>query len=150
MFRCAFVWFEDDSTCYHFQHPFDIGDGLEIDGVAYTVKEIRLLSTLLIDGRGSDVQCANTVLNTKYIMNRRRSGPMTETFEFTVGYSTTFEQLEDLRREFHLLHFWRLEDLTFPDSLLIQTGCSNSSEQRVGITFQCLTFRFRSYRTSRA
>ncbi|KAF8313471.1 hypothetical protein DL93DRAFT_2081192 [Clavulina sp. PMI_390] len=79
------------------KHPFDIGDGIEVDGVSYSVKEIRLLSTLLVDGRGADVQCPNTVLNGKNIVNRRRSGPMSETFEFTVGYGTSFEQLEQLR-----------------------------------------------------
>jgi small-conductance mechanosensitive channel len=55
------------------KHPFDIGDNIEIDGIPYTVKEIRLLSTVLVDPRGCDVQCPSNVLNTKYIMNRRRS-----------------------------------------------------------------------------
>lgn len=30
---------------------------------------------------------------------------MSESFDFVVGYGTTFEQLEDLRREFLLLPF---------------------------------------------
>jgi small-conductance mechanosensitive channel len=92
------------------KHPYDIGDAIEIDGVTYTVKEIFLLSTVFVDGRGCDVQCPHNVLNTKYIMNRRRSGSMSETIDFVCGYATTFEQIEDLRSESQLSDDGSLED----------------------------------------
>lgn len=47
-------------------HPFDVGDRLDLgkEDTTYTVKEIRLLSTILLDGHGTYVQVSNTVLNT--------------------------------------------------------------------------------------
>ena len=45
-------------------HPFDVGDRVDLGkDTAYTVKEIRLLSTILLDGNGTYVQVSNTVLN---------------------------------------------------------------------------------------
>ncbi|EIN11813.1 hypothetical protein PUNSTDRAFT_61874 [Punctularia strigosozonata HHB-11173 SS5] len=71
------------------KHPFDVGDviNLEEDEDTYTVKEIRLLSSILVNGNGALVQAPNVVLN----------GKMSETFTFDVSYDTTFEQIEDLR-----------------------------------------------------
>ncbi|KAI0256318.1 hypothetical protein BJV78DRAFT_1117812 [Lactifluus subvellereus] len=69
-------------------HPFDVGDCIDLgEKGGFTVKEIRLLSTILLDGHGTYVQVSNTVLNTL----------MSESFTFEVGYSTTFEQIEKLR-----------------------------------------------------
>lgn len=45
------------------KHPFDVGDRIVVDKVAYTVKEISLLSTLLLDGNGGLIQAPNGVLN---------------------------------------------------------------------------------------
>jgi small-conductance mechanosensitive channel len=47
------------------KHMYDVGDRVDIDGVTYTVKEIRLLSTIFIDIRGCQVQAPNNLLNTK-------------------------------------------------------------------------------------
>lgn len=44
---------------------YDVGDRVEIDGNTYTIKEIRLLSTIFIDSRGCQVQAPNVVLNGK-------------------------------------------------------------------------------------
>ncbi len=44
-------------------HPFDVGDRIDLSKDSYTVKEIRLLSTILLDGHGTYVQVSNTVLN---------------------------------------------------------------------------------------
>ncbi len=46
------------------RHPFDVGDRVDIDDVAYTVKEIRLLSTIFLNVDGVYVQVPNSVLNT--------------------------------------------------------------------------------------
>lgn len=47
------------------KHPFDVGDRVDIDKVSYTVKEIRLLSTVFLDGNNTIVTAPNVVLTTK-------------------------------------------------------------------------------------
>lgn len=46
------------------KHPFDVGDRINILKDSYTVKEIRLLSTVFLDGQGCLVQAPNSILNT--------------------------------------------------------------------------------------
>ncbi|KAJ2925115.1 hypothetical protein H1R20_g11975, partial [Candolleomyces eurysporus] len=79
------------------KHPFDVGDRVTINKETYTVKEIRLLSTVFLDGSSVSVQAPNNVLSTMFIQNLRRSPQMSETFTFDVSYATTFEDLEKLR-----------------------------------------------------
>lgn len=55
------------------KHPYDVGDRVEINKITYTVKEIRLLSTIFLDGNACLVQAPNTVLNADLIHNMRRS-----------------------------------------------------------------------------
>ena len=45
------------------KHPFDVGDQVSIDKYIFTVKEIRLLSTIFLDSNGVFVQAPNTKLN---------------------------------------------------------------------------------------
>jgi len=89
------------------KHPFDVGDRITVLKDTYTVKEIRLLSTVFIDAQGCVVQAPNIVLNTSYIHNIRRSEQMSECFPFEVDYATTFEQLEALREK--MLVFLKIE-----------------------------------------
>lgn len=79
------------------RHPFDVGDRVDLEKASYTVKEIRLLSTIFLDSNGIYVQAPNSVLNTMFIQNIRRSPQMSETFTFDVSYATSFEDLERLR-----------------------------------------------------
>jgi hypothetical protein len=79
------------------KHPYDIGDCVQINKETLTVKEIYLLSTLFLDGRGALIQSSNAHLSTMDIINIRRSPQMSEPFEFDVAYDTTFEQIEALR-----------------------------------------------------
>jgi len=46
------------------KHPFDVGDRINFNKTDYTVKEIRLLTSILLDSNGTLVQAPNTVLNT--------------------------------------------------------------------------------------
>lgn len=55
------------------KHPYDVGDRISVDKVEYTVKEIRLLSTIMIDGGGCSVQAPHSVLNTKVSEGARES-----------------------------------------------------------------------------
>ena len=79
------------------KHPYDVGDRVKVDDDTYTVKEIRLLSTIFLDADNALVQAPNTVLNAKFLINFRRSPEMSEPFMFDVEYDTTFEQIEALR-----------------------------------------------------
>ncbi|KAK0536604.1 hypothetical protein OC834_001126 [Tilletia horrida] len=83
------------------KHPYDVGDRVEVDGgggvATYVVAEIQLLSTIFKTTTGKYVQISHSVLTTKMVTNLRRSGPIEETITFDVPYSTTFEQIEQLR-----------------------------------------------------
>ena len=79
------------------KHPYDVGDRVKVDKDVYTVKEIRLLSTIFLGGDNALVQAPNTVLNSKFLINFRRSPEMSEPFTFDVAYETSFEQIEALR-----------------------------------------------------
>ena len=45
------------------KHPFDVGDRVAVGKDTFTVKEIRLLSTIFLDSNACLVQAPNTVLN---------------------------------------------------------------------------------------
>ncbi|KAF6760275.1 Mechanosensitive ion channel-domain-containing protein [Ephemerocybe angulata] len=77
------------------KHPFDVGDRVVINKETYTVKEIRLLSTIFLDGNSTSVQAPNNQLNTAVCHTKQ----MSETFTFDVAYSTSFEDLEKLRQK---------------------------------------------------
>lgn len=79
------------------KHPYDVGDRVKVDTDIYTVKEIRLLSTIFLDAHNALVQAPNTVLNGKFLINFRRSPEMSDPFLFDVAYDTSFEQIEALR-----------------------------------------------------
>ncbi|KAI0371035.1 hypothetical protein BV20DRAFT_942709 [Pilatotrama ljubarskyi] len=79
------------------KHPYDVGDRISIADKTYTVKEMRLLSTIFLDSNACAVQAPNTWMNTQLIHNIRRSPQMSESFEFDVAYGTSFEQIERLR-----------------------------------------------------
>ncbi|KAJ3480227.1 hypothetical protein NLI96_g8499 [Meripilus lineatus] len=60
------------------KHPYDVGDRVTVEEEVYTVKEIRLLSTIFLDKNTCSVQAPNMQLNEK-------------------SYSTSFDQIEQLR-----------------------------------------------------
>jgi len=47
------------------KHPYDVGDRVVIDKETYTVKEIRLLSTVFLDSTNTSIQAPNNQLSTK-------------------------------------------------------------------------------------
>ena len=79
------------------KHPYDVGDRVKVDEDVYTVKEIRLLSTIFLNEDNALVQAPNTVLNAAFLINFRRSPEMSDPFTFDVAYDTSFEQIEALR-----------------------------------------------------
>ncbi|ANB14777.1 hypothetical protein AWJ20_2384 [Sugiyamaella lignohabitans] len=82
------------------KHPLDVGDivTIALNGVNSTmsVSEISLLYTVLKDtSTGVVRQAPNAVLNTLWIDNTTRSGPMSTPFTFTLGLpETSAEDIE--------------------------------------------------------
>ncbi|BGP19258.1 hypothetical protein JCM10213_008223 [Rhodosporidiobolus nylandii] len=79
------------------KHAYDVGDRVEIDGVAYIVLEMHLLSTIFKKIDGTVTQAPHSLLNTKFVLNYRRSGPIFESVTWDVDFSTPFEKIEALR-----------------------------------------------------
>ncbi|GAA5988936.1 hypothetical protein JCM11641_002920 [Rhodosporidiobolus odoratus] len=79
------------------KHAYDVGDRVEIDGIAYIVLEMHLLSTIFKKVDGTVTQAPHSLLNTKFVYNYRRSGAIWETFTWDVAFATTFEKIEALR-----------------------------------------------------
>ncbi|TFY54037.1 hypothetical protein EVG20_g9871 [Dentipellis fragilis] len=93
------------------KHPYDVGDKVTLEEKgSFTVKEIRLLSSIFLDGNGTLVQAPNTandhaVAHPQFIQNIRRSPQMSEPFTFDASYATSFEDIEKLRE--HMQEFVR-------------------------------------------
>ncbi|SCV73450.1 BQ2448_7376 [Microbotryum intermedium] len=79
------------------KHPYDVGDRVDIDGVPYVVLEMHLLSTVFRNTNGTVTQAPHSLINTKFILNIRRSGAISETFVWDVAFATSFEKIEELR-----------------------------------------------------
>ncbi|KAE8212062.1 hypothetical protein CF327_g4258 [Tilletia walkeri] len=129
------------------KHPYDVGDRVEVDGggglATYVVAEIQLLSTIFKTTTGKYVQISHSVLTTKSITNLRRSGPIEESIIFEVPYSTTFEQIEQLRermmewiamqpRDFFPGLNIAIVDLPEFKSMKLQTGIRYKSNWQAG------------------
>jgi hypothetical protein len=71
------------------RHPFDVGDRIDLGAPngAFTVKEIHLLSTILLNGNGTYVQVSNNVLATLVsLRNVIRCRPVNSQ-NYTIVYS---------------------------------------------------------------
>ncbi|GAA5936268.1 uncharacterized protein JCM15063_002764 [Sporobolomyces koalae] len=97
------------------KHAYDVGDKVEIDGLQYIVLEMHLLSTIFKKIDGTVCQAPHSLLNTKFVQNYRRSGPIWESFVFDVDFSTSFEKIEALR--VRMLEFLESEKRDFIPSI---------------------------------
>lgn len=95
------------------KHPFDVGDRVTIYGNTgslmrgddYYVTEISLLYTEFKKMEGHIVQAPNSLLNTLFILNHRRSGALADVFELRMKYgtpSTVIKELEARMTEYVL------------------------------------------------
>lgn len=108
------------------KHPFDVGDRVDIygntgttgKGDSYFVKEISLLYTEFKKMEGHVVQAPNSYLNTLFILNMRRTGPLAEAVPVTVKFGTTLEQLDQLRES--LLDFVTAEKREYQTKILTE------------------------------
>lgn len=71
------------------KHPFDVGDRVDIYNTGagtidtFFVKEIALMYTEFKKLEGHVVQAPNSLLNTLFVLNMRRSGGLAEVFIFS-------------------------------------------------------------------
>ncbi|KAJ8122332.1 hypothetical protein ONZ43_g1442 [Nemania bipapillata] len=86
------------------KHPFDVGDrvtvygntGSTLQGDDYYVTEISLLYTEFKKMQGHIVQAPNSVLNTLFILNHRRSGSLADVFTLQIKYGTPSSLITEL------------------------------------------------------
>ncbi|KAK5631063.1 hypothetical protein RRF57_006778 [Xylaria bambusicola] len=86
------------------KHPFDVGDrvtiygntGQTLQGDDYYVTEISLLYTEFKKMQGHIVQAPNSVLNTLFILNHRRSGSLADVFTLQIKYGTPASVITEL------------------------------------------------------
>ncbi|KAH8664259.1 Mechanosensitive ion channel-domain-containing protein [Xylariales sp. PMI_506] len=87
------------------KHPFDVGDRITVygntgstgQGDDYYVTEISLLYTEFKKMEGHIVQAPNSLLNTLFILNHRRSGQLADVFSLRMQYGTPKEHIEELQ-----------------------------------------------------
>lgn len=95
------------------KHPFDVGDrvtiygstGANLSGDDYYIMEISLLYTEFKKMEGHIVQAPNSVLNTLFILNHRRSNGLADPVPLTMRFGTPLWMIEELKsrmREFCL------------------------------------------------
>ncbi|OTA98423.1 hypothetical protein M426DRAFT_69837 [Hypoxylon sp. CI-4A] len=86
------------------KHPFDVGDrvtiygntGTTLQGDDYYVTEISLLYTEFKKMEGHIVQAPNSVLNTLFILNHRRSSTLADVYVLRMKYDTPTSVIKEL------------------------------------------------------
>lgn len=117
------------------KHPFDVSDRIVINDIQYTVQEMALMFTILKRSDGTQVQAPNSLLNTLFVANVRRSAAMLETVTLSVDFNTTFEQVEALRLE--MLEFVKNESRDFQNTLEIAiTDFSDLSKMKISMSIK--------------
>ncbi|KAL6879045.1 Mechanosensitive ion channel domain-containing protein [Trichoderma novae-zelandiae] len=87
------------------KHPFDVGDrvtiygntGATLTGDDYYVTEISLLYTEFKKMQGHIVQAPNSLLNTLFILNQRRSNGLSDVIPLEMRFGTPAHMIEDLK-----------------------------------------------------
>ena len=97
------------------KHPFDVGDRVTIygsfgaagTGDDYYVTEVSLLYTEFKKLEGHIVQAPNSILNTLFILNQRRSNGLSDPVPLVMRFGTPAHMIEELKAsmlEFALQH----------------------------------------------
>lgn len=92
------------------KHPFDVGDrvtiygftGADMTGDDYYVTEISLLYTEFKKMQGHIVQAPNSLLNTLFILNQRRSNSIADVVPLEMRFGTPAHKLDQLKA--HMLN----------------------------------------------
>ncbi|KAJ9143754.1 Mechanosensitive ion channel protein [Pleurostoma richardsiae] len=88
------------------KHPFDVGDRVTVYGNVgslmrgddYYVQEISLLYTEFKKMEGHIVQAPNSLLNTLFILNQRRSNGLADPIELKMRFGTPNDLIEELKQ----------------------------------------------------
>ncbi|WYZ36019.1 hypothetical protein EsH8_X_000666 [Colletotrichum jinshuiense] len=81
------------------KHPFDVGDRVKIDDHEMTVEKISLLYSVFRKVDSNKItQVPNINLNSTWVENVSRSGPMRERIDVQIAADTSFDDIERLRR----------------------------------------------------
>lgn len=97
------------------KHPFDVGDrvtvygntGSMMRGDDYYVQEISLLYTEFKKMEGHTVQAPNSLLNTLFILNQRRSTGLSDPIQLKLRFGTPVDLIDELKErmlQFVLVH----------------------------------------------
>jgi len=87
------------------KHPFDVGDRVTVYGNTgslmrgddYYVQEISLLYTEFKKMEGHTVQAPNSLLNTLFILNQRRSTGLADPVELKLRFGTSVDLIDELK-----------------------------------------------------
>ncbi|KAL0696546.1 hypothetical protein Bca4012_063726 [Brassica carinata] len=79
-------------------HPFDVGDRCEIDGVQMIVEEMNILTTVFLRFDNQKIVYPNSLLGNKPIANYYRSPDMQEIVDFFVHIATPTEKTNALKQ----------------------------------------------------
>lgn len=119
------------------KHPFDIGDRVAIlvNGVveSLTVREISLMSCEFRRMDGKILQAPNSLLNTVYIYNMRRSGTIAEGVPVLFRVGTTIEQIEQLRSR--MLSYVTDEKRNYVPNCITEVKDFQNSQPHVNVIF---------------
>ncbi|KAI5796551.1 Mechanosensitive ion channel-domain-containing protein [Geopyxis carbonaria] len=106
------------------KHPFDVGDRVDVYNTGagtidtFFVKEIALMYTEFKKLEGHVVQAPNSLLNTLFILNMRRSGALAEGIPIVCKFGTTIDQIEDLRAR--MLDFVKSEKREYQGKIITE------------------------------
>ncbi|KAH8145086.1 uncharacterized protein LAJ45_10866 [Morchella importuna] len=106
------------------KHPFDVGDRVDIYNTGagtidtFFVKEIALMYTEFKKLEGHVVQAPNSLLNTLFVLNMRRSGGLAEAIPVVCKFGTSLEQIEELRER--LLAFVTAEKREYQPKIITE------------------------------
>lgn len=87
------------SLVVFFDHPFVIGDWISLNGVEGAVEEIRLRTTMIRTFENSLVMMPNALFTSTSIENYERRGSRKMNCSFTLVYTTTAAQIEQIVKE---------------------------------------------------
>ncbi|KKA29683.1 hypothetical protein TD95_001370 [Thielaviopsis punctulata] len=108
------------------KHPFDVGDRVTVYGNSgtlgrgddYYVTEISLWYTEFKKMEGHIVQAPNSILNTLFILNQRRSNALADVVSLQVRFGTTQIQIEKLKER--MLNFVDLNRRDYQSRILTE------------------------------
>ncbi|PVU90648.1 hypothetical protein BB559_000983 [Furculomyces boomerangus] len=118
-------------------NPYDVGDIVFIDDEKLEVKKIRLLSTIFVKLDGQHTMYQNSILQTKKIINFRRSKDQIEMFEIKIDFATPTEKVKELERR--LKAFIDLRPLDYKPNLYMFCSSIDSCKvtyMKVGIMYR--------------